>query len=172
MRFRLSEDNKMLVWSLSDFCKISAKTRKGMSLTGWLFWPVRKWKSWQCNSGMKSKARFKDNYCSTLHRIRSCFWNEFPKVWFQQIQSSAKRLRPGLVNFVCAVACHSCLSLPAAFTQPGQSLFAEPCKSLRMKVSNPPQWLSHCPSLRETKRIKLMPFAVQGIGRGGGGGCA
>ena len=34
-----------------------------------------------------------------------------------QVQSSAKRRRPGLVNFVSAVAYHSCLSLPAAFTQ-------------------------------------------------------
>ena len=43
------------------------------------------------------------------------------------IQSSAKRRRPGLVNFVSAVAYHSCLSLPAAFTQPGRSLLADPC---------------------------------------------
>ena len=109
-------------------CGVAVPTIQGTYIL-WLFWPQRKWKSWQCNSGMKSKARFKDNYCSTLHRIRSCFWNEFPKVWFQQIQSSAKRLRPGLVNFVCAVACHSCLSLPAAFTQPGQSILADPCKA-------------------------------------------
>ena len=43
------------------------------------------------------------------------------------LQSSAKRLRPGLGNFVSAVAYHSCLSLPAAFTQPGRSLLADPC---------------------------------------------
>ena len=44
-----------------------------------------------------------------------------------KLQSSAKRRRPGLVNFVSAVAYHSCLSLPAAFTQPGRSLLADPC---------------------------------------------
>ena len=32
-----------------------------------------------------------------------------------------------MVNFVSAVAYHSCLSLPAALTQPGQSLLADPC---------------------------------------------
>ena len=35
------------------------------------------------------------------------------------IQGSAKRRSPGLVNFVTVVAYHLCLSLPAAFTQPG-----------------------------------------------------
>ena len=43
------------------------------------------------------------------------------------VQSSAKRLRPGLVNFVSVVAYHSCLSLPAAFAQPIRSLLADPC---------------------------------------------
>ena len=45
------------------------------------------------------------------------------------VQSSAKRRRPGLVNFVSAVAYHSSLSLPAAFTQPGRSLLADPCRA-------------------------------------------
>ena len=31
-----------------------------------------------------------------------------------------------MVNFVAAVAYHSCLALPAAFTQPGAHLLAEP----------------------------------------------
>ena len=44
-----------------------------------------------------------------------------------KVQSSAKRLWPGLVNFVTAVAYHFCLSLPTAFTQPGRSPLAEPC---------------------------------------------
>jgi len=43
------------------------------------------------------------------------------------LQGLTKRLRPGLVNFVAAVAYHSCLSLPAAITQPGQRLLANPC---------------------------------------------
>ena len=45
------------------------------------------------------------------------------------VQGSAKRLRPGLVNFVTAVAYHLCLALPAGFTQPGRSLFADPCRN-------------------------------------------
>ena len=44
------------------------------------------------------------------------------------IQDSAKRLRPGLVNFTVAVAYHFCLSLPTTFSQPGRSLLAGPCK--------------------------------------------
>ena len=35
------------------------------------------------------------------------------------LQGPANKLRPGLVNFVTTVAYHFCLSLPAAFTQPG-----------------------------------------------------
>ena len=34
---------------------------------------------------------------------------------------------PGLVISVAAVAYHICLALPAAFTQPGANLLAEPC---------------------------------------------
>ena len=32
-----------------------------------------------------------------------------------------------MVNFVAALSYHSCLALPAAFTQPGDCLLAEPC---------------------------------------------
>ena len=46
----------------------------------------------------------------------------------EPIQGSAKRLRPGLVKFVSAVAYHFRLSFPAAFTQPGLSLLADPCR--------------------------------------------
>ena len=38
------------------------------------------------------------------------------------VQGSAKRRSPGLVNFVTALAFHSCLALPAACTQPGDHL--------------------------------------------------
>ena len=44
------------------------------------------------------------------------------------IQGSAKRWSPGLVSFVPALAYHFCLALPAAFTQPGACLLAEPCR--------------------------------------------
>ena len=43
------------------------------------------------------------------------------------VQGSAKGLRPGLVYFVPAVAYHFCLSLPAAFSQPGNGTLAHPC---------------------------------------------
>ena len=41
-------------------------------------------------------------------------------------QGSAKRRSPGLVNSVPAVAYHFCPPLPAAFTQPGDHLVADP----------------------------------------------
>ena len=44
------------------------------------------------------------------------------------VQGTTKRLRPGLVNFVPAVAYGFFLNLPAAFTQPGWSLLVVPCK--------------------------------------------
>ena len=44
-----------------------------------------------------------------------------------KLQGSAKRLWLGLVNGVAAVAYQFCRSLPAAFTQPGQSLLVHPC---------------------------------------------
>ena len=43
---------------------------------------------------------------------------------FDILQGSALRLRPGLVNFVPALASHFCLNLPAEFTQPGLSPFS------------------------------------------------
>ena len=43
------------------------------------------------------------------------------------MQGSAKWRAPGSVNFVPAVPYHFCLALPAAFTQPGDHLLAEPC---------------------------------------------
>ena len=43
------------------------------------------------------------------------------------LQGSAKRWALGFVNFVPAVAYHFCLALPAAFSQPGDRLLADPC---------------------------------------------
>ena len=42
------------------------------------------------------------------------------------VQGTTKRLLPGLVNFVAALAYHFYLDLPAALTQPGDRLLAEP----------------------------------------------
>ena len=50
-------------------------------------------------------------------------------VSISEIQSSAKRWFPGLVNFVSAIPYHFCLAYPAAFTQPGNHLLAYPCIS-------------------------------------------
>ena len=47
---------------------------------------------------------------------------------------SAKRLWPGLVNFVAALAYHFCLALPALFTQPGNHHLAEPCNKRGYQV--------------------------------------
>ena len=44
------------------------------------------------------------------------------------VQDLAKRWSPSLVSF--AVAHHFCLALPAAFTQPGDHLLAEPCTNM------------------------------------------
>ena len=43
-----------------------------------------------------------------------------------------------MVNFVPAVAYHFCLYLPAAFTQPGDHLLAEPCTDRRRVCVGPP----------------------------------
>ena len=45
------------------------------------------------------------------------------------LQRSAKVDAPSLVNLIPAVAYHSCLNLPAAFTQPGASTLADLCIS-------------------------------------------
>ena len=62
----------------------------------------------------------------------------YPKVESQQksirdirdIKISPKECFPGLVNFVIAVAYHSCLNLPRAFSQPGKYSFGDPCNIL------------------------------------------
>ena len=74
------------------------------------------------------------------------------------IQGSAKRHRPGLVNFTVAVAYHFCLSLPETFTQPGRSLIAEPCirrirKSVKLEAySTEINTKDHSPDLTPHKR--------------------
>ena len=40
------------------------------------------------------------------------------------------------MNFILAVACHFCLALPAALTQPGDYLLAEPCTLLAPSSSS------------------------------------
>ena len=47
-------------------------------------------------------------------------------------QGPAKRWSPGLVNFVAAFVYHFCMASPAAFTQPGKHLLAEPCMSITL----------------------------------------
>ena len=50
-----------------------------------------------------------------------------------------REVLPGLVNFDPAVDYHFCLALPAAFSQPGDHLLAEPCI-----VFQPFFWLQFC----------------------------
>ena len=45
-----------------------------------------------------------------------------------------------MVNFVTAVAYHVCLALPAAFTQPGARLLAEPCTVSSCRWAVPELW--------------------------------
>ena len=56
------------------------------------------------------------------------------------MQGLAKRQFPGLVTFGSAVAYHFCLALPAAFTQPGDHLFAEPCNICCLETPPKGQW--------------------------------
>ena len=56
---------------------------------------------------------------------------------FWYVQGSAKRPFPGLVNFVPAVAYHFCLNLPAAFSQPGNGLLADPFKNFFLQPRQP-----------------------------------
>ena len=51
------------------------------------------------------------------------------------VQGSAKRLAPGLVNCVPALACHFRLALPAAFTQPWNQLLAKPKTNRHTDIS-------------------------------------
>ena len=53
------------------------------------------------------------------------------------VQRLAKFGAPGLVNFITAVAYHFCLSLPAAFTQPGALTLADLCTGLEIHVCKP-----------------------------------
>ena len=46
---------------------------------------------------------------------------------YLDVQGWAQFPLPGWVNFVPAVAYHFCLNLPAPFTRPGNSNFAQPC---------------------------------------------
>ena len=54
----------------------------------------------------------------------SCF---LPITDLHEVEGSAKRRSPGLVNFVSALSSRFCLTLPAAFMEPGVCLIAEPC---------------------------------------------
>ena len=49
------------------------------------------------------------------------------EVWIQLVQGAPKEGLPGLVKVVTAVAYHSCLNLPRAFSQPGKHSFGDPC---------------------------------------------
>ena len=46
-----------------------------------------------------------------------------------------------MVNFVLVVAYHFCLSLTAAFTQPGDHLLAEPCGAIALRGGKLSGWL-------------------------------
>ena len=69
---------------------------------------------------------------------------------------------PGWVNFVPAVASHSCLNLPATFSQPGNGILAELCihtHKIRQKALKRKRWrtmmergaASHCTRITHRK---------------------
>ena len=66
----------------------------------------------------------------------------------EELRGSAKRLQQGLVNFVPDLAHHICLILPAAFTDPGQSLVAEPCTAFMVLERISPIFFVHLLLLR------------------------
>ena len=68
------------------------------------------------------------------------------------------------MNLVSAVAYHSCLSLPVAFTQPGRSLLAELCTTQCIKEN-----ISRFPISDDTR---TGPVGVDEDGHGGGHGVA
>ena len=62
-------------------------------------------------------------------RVITCLWRNARATSEGEMNCDMYRARlRGLVNCFPAVAYHFCLSLPAAFTQPGQNLLADPCK--------------------------------------------
>ena len=83
------------------------------------------------HKNFKSKAFYVE-----LHKSHVAFWSGHGHARSRNIafvfscisvQGTTKRLGSGLVNFVTALAYHFCLNFPAAFTQPGDHLSAEPC---------------------------------------------
>ena len=57
-------------------------------------------------------------------------------IWYYRL---AKRLRQGFVKDVPDVACHFCLNFPAAITQPGVCILAEPCQIRGIFLTQNPQ---------------------------------
>ena len=70
-----------------------------------------------------------------------------------------------MVNFITAVAYHFCLALPAAFTQPGDHLFAEPSWKRRRPL---PDLFMH--TATDRPRPETLQIRLQSRWRGDGGG--
>ena len=118
----------------------------------WKEKPVRRWKMLCTLFGRMRKScapEPTDGKERSLHRV----------------QGSVKRLWPGLVNFVPAVAYHFCRSMSTVFTQPDQSLSAaKSCREGRRGVGG---WVGGCPFKAENNRnssILLMP-SLSGVTR-------
>ena len=62
--------------------------------------------------------------------VMMCYSQESGPALLVCVLGSAKRRSPGLVNFVNALAYHSCLALSAAFTQPGVHLLEITCNRI------------------------------------------
>ena len=93
------------------------------------------------------------------------FWDQESNEFVHRalIQGSPKECLPGLVNFVPAVAYHFCLSLLAAFTQPGTNLLADPCISSDRGLGLGWVDLGCSTCLLEQKVVKSRPLAEEAV---------
>ena len=90
--------------------------------------------------------------CASFHRanVAECFDSvamERVHCCLHTVQGCAKKWAPGVANFVPAVAYHFCLTLPAAFTQPGDLLIAEPCIEMQERCAIGKMSRKCCPLL-------------------------
>ena len=87
-------------------------------------------KNFRTRSKKPFSNRAQSNLLQTIKTFLSCLFENFLTFILGNsiaLQGSAKRLRPGLVKFILAIAYHFCLSLPVAFMKPGRSLLVDLC---------------------------------------------
>ena len=96
-------------------------------------WPGS-WQKWHVMTTCKVKFHFRPGVNHGEINPWKLLWPEWPLQTIIHIQRSAKVGATGLVNFITAVAYHFSLYLPAAFTKPGASTFANPRRKWWMEL--------------------------------------